>query len=144
MAQLREKIEQQADEIEELKRKFEAQREEVEILEEDIEEIKGQSFPKKRIILKGLLKSKQYSSGRFFYFNPTNYQLICGKHKEIMVLSRKIIGDMQACDICEQYLKNMENVQFYGCRKCPDGGLDICLACVNDKKFTQKAQLLIK
>jgi predicted RNase H-like nuclease (RuvC/YqgF family) len=47
-------VEQQAAEIEELKRKFEAQKEEVEILEEDIEEVKGQAVPKKRIILKGL------------------------------------------------------------------------------------------
>jgi hypothetical protein len=49
------------------------------------------------------------------------------------------VGDLHACDICEQYFKNMVDIQYYGCRKCPAGGLDICLSCVNDKKFPQKA-----
>ncbi len=83
--------------------KFEAYKEEVEILEDDIEEVKGQALPKKRIVLKGLQKSKQFSSGRFFYFNSKNYELICGRHKEVMVLSRKVVGEAHACDVCEQY-----------------------------------------
>ena len=65
--------------------------------------MKGQAVPKKRIILKGLLKSKQFSSGRFFYFNSKNYELICGRHKEVMALSRKSVIETHACDLCDQY-----------------------------------------